>query len=208
VSAARWFSCAAWLVSWSVAVGAAAAPPGPPDRADRPRLAVSAAVGISSPADESVNQVYAGTHVPWSLDADVRVVGGLSAFAGFRSLAVDGQASGIDPSSGVSDDTRLTTRSIMFGVRIHLGRGRLGFFAGGGTALTSYTETWPDVDSGFSGDVWGPAVHGGVQYRVWRRIGVIGRVDYFRAVTGEGSLLDNDVNLGGLDVSTGVTIRF
>jgi hypothetical protein len=43
---------------------------------------------------------------------------------------------------------------------------------------------------------------------VWRRLGLVGRVDWFQAATGEGSLLDASVNLGGLDVSGGVAIRF
>jgi hypothetical protein len=172
------------------------------------RVEISGAVGLFFPTDDSVGRVYDGTRVPWSVDGDVRIAGRLSAFAGFRSLSVEGRASGFDAASGVSSDTRLTSRSFLFGVRAHHRWGRLGVFAGGGAAWTSFTETWPGVDAEFSGGAWGPLVQGGVVYRAWRRIGIVGRVDWFRAATGEGSLLDASVDLGGLDVSGGVTIRF
>jgi hypothetical protein len=206
---AKWsFWCAAAAVSWLAAAGDGAAQTTASGDAVPSRVEISGAAGLFLPTEDSVGRVYDGTRVPWSVCGDVRIAGPLSAFAGLRSLAMDGRANGFDPASGVSTETRLSSHSLLLGVRIHHQWGRLGVFAGGGAAWTSFTETWPGADAEFSGAAWGPLAQGGVVYRAWRRVGIVGRVDWFRAPTGEGSLLDASVDLGGLDVSGGVAIRF
>jgi hypothetical protein len=208
MTAPRLFLCAAALASWLAGCAVGLAQAAAPGGQGPGRVEVSVAAGLFLPTEDSVSRVYDGTRVHWTVDGDIRIAGRLSAFAGLRSLTTDGRASGFDPASGADIDTSLSTRSLLLGVRVHHRWGRLGVFAGGGAARTSFTETWPGVDAEFSGDTWGPLVQGGVVYRVWRRVGIVGRVDWFQAPTGEGSLLDASVDLGGLDVSGGVTIRF
>jgi hypothetical protein len=208
MTAPRLLLSAAALVSWLAGGSDGLAQATPPGGHAPARVEFSVAAGLFLPTEDSVGRVYDGTRVPWSVDGDVLIAGRLSAFAGFRSLTTDGRASGFDPASGVSIDTTLSTRSFLLGVRVHHRWGRLGVFAGGGAAWTSFSETWPGLGEEFSGSAWGPLVQGGVVYSVWRRVGIVGRVDWFQAATGEGSLLDASVDLGGLDVSGGVTIRF
>jgi hypothetical protein len=208
MTAVRVLACAGALSSWLIGGGSAGAQPATPDRPARARLEVCVAVGLFLPADESVSRVYDGTRVPWTVDGDVRLAGRFSAFAGVRSLSSEGRAVGFDPASGVDVGTTLSTRSVLFGARVHHHRGRLGLFAGVGGAWTSFTETWPGVEAEVSGSAWGPAVEGGVAFRAWRRLGIVGRVDWLRARTGQGSALDADVGLGGVDVMGGVMVRF
>ncbi len=180
---------AAWLAGCAGGFAQAAAPGGTAPA----RVEISAAVGLFLPTEDSVSRVYDGRRVPWSVAGDVRVTGRLSAFVGFRSQTTDGRASGLDPATGVNLDTRLSSHSLLLGMRVHHRWGRLGVFAGGGAAWTSFTEAWPGLEAEVSGSALGPLVQGGVVYRVWRRVGVIGRVDWFRVATGLGSLLDASV---------------
>jgi hypothetical protein len=208
MTAIRLLPCAAVFVAWLAGGGHGSAQTTAPGSPAPARVGVSVAAGLFLPAEDSVSRVYEGTRVPWSVDGDIHLAGRLSAFAGARFLAVDGRANGLDPAGGVSTDTALSTRSLLAGVRVHHRWGRLGVFAGGGAAWSWYTETWPGLDARFSGRAWGPLVQGGVVYHAWRHMGVIGRVDWFRASTGQGSLLDSDVDLGGVDAAGGVTFRF
>ena len=151
MTAPRLFLCAAALASWLAGGGDGFAQAAAPGGAAPERVEVSVAAGLFLPTEDSVGRVYDGTRVPWSVDGDVRVAGRLSAFAGFRSLTMDGRASGFDPASGISIDTTLSSRSLLLGVRVHHRWGRLGVFAGGGAAWTSFTETWPGLDAEVSG---------------------------------------------------------
>jgi hypothetical protein len=205
---ARLLWCAASLASCLAGAGAGEAQTAMPPGAAPARVEVGVAAGLFLPTEESVGRVYDGPRVSWVVDADVRIRGRLSAFAGVRSVAMEGRANGFDPASGVVADTKLSARSVLVGARVHHRWERLSVFAGGGAAWTSYEESWPDLDAVFSGSAWGPVVQGGVVYRVWRRLGVIGRVDWFRAATGQGSLLDSDVDLGGVHLAGGVTFGF
>ena len=203
--AVRLFTSAAVLAA-SLAGSQVAAQPARPGPGAGVEIAVTA--GLFQPTEDSVRRVYEGGRIPWAVDGDVRVRGRLSVFAGARFLKMDGRVSGIDPAVGVGTDTRLSTSSLRFGARVDHRWGALGLLAGLGAARTSYTETWPGVAAEFSGSAWGLLIQGGVVYRATRHVGVTGRVDWFRARTGEGSLLDEKVDVGGGDLMAGVVIRF
>lgn len=208
MSATRRLLCAVGLVCWAAGGRAGEAQTATPAGAGPTHVEVSVSAGLFLPTEDSVNRVYGGPRASWSADADIRLTNRLSAFAGVRWLSLEGRAYGFDPASGVAMDTTLSARSLLLGARIHQRWGRLGIFAGGGAAWTSYEETWPAIDAGFSGGAWGPVVQGAVVYRAWRRLGVIGRVDWLRVGTGQGSLLDSNVDLGGVHVAGGVTFAF
>jgi hypothetical protein len=194
------------LGPWMVAAGAVpvAAQAGAVPRGD-----VSVAAGVFAASDAAVTAVYPGTNVPVAVWADVNVTRHLSVFAGGRFLDMTGHPVVAD-SAGASpeSDVELSVRAVVFGARAHYRRGRVDATAGVGAAYSTYTESWAGTSESVSGGAWGPVLHAGFALGLSQRFAAIGRVEWSRVATGQGSVGSPNVQLGGVDVLAGIAVRF
>jgi hypothetical protein len=174
-----------------------------------PRVDVSVAAGIFLASDAAVTAVYPGTSVPIAVSADVNLTRHLSVFAGGRFLDMTGHPTIAGSAAGAPDsDVDLSVRAVVFGARAHYRRGRVDATAGVGAAYSAYTESWAGTSESVSGGAWGPVLHAGLAFGLGRRFAVIGRVEWSRVATGQGSLGSPSVQLGGVDVLGGIAVRF
>ncbi len=174
-----------------------------------PRVEVSVAAGVFVASDAAVSAVYPGTKVPITVSADVTLTRYLSAFAGGRFLDVTGHPTVAGSTTGAPDsDVDLSVRAAVFGARAHYRRGRVDATAGVGAAYSTYTESWAGTSESVSGSAWGPIIDAGVAFGLTRRFAAIGRVEWSRVATGQGSLGSPSVQLGGVDVLGGIAVRF
>jgi len=191
---------------WMVAAGAGMA------RAQAravPRVEVSVAAGIFVASDAAVTSVYPGTKIPIAVLADVNLTRYVSVFAGGRFLHMTGHptlAGSADPAA--DSDVELSVRAVVFGARAHYRRGRFEAVAGGGAAYSTYTESWAGTSESVSGSAWGPVLNADFAFGLGRHFAVIGRVEWSRVATGQGSLASPGVQLGGTDVLGGIAVRF
>jgi hypothetical protein len=191
---------------WMVAAGAV--PVAAQPRAV-PRVDVSVAAGVFAASDAAVTAVYPGPGVPVAVWADVNVTRHVSVFAGGRFLDMTGHPTPADSAAAARDwDVDLSVRAVVFGARAHYRRGRVDVTAGAGAAYSTYTEVWAGTGESVSGSAWGPILHAGFAFDLTRRFAAIGRVEWSRVDTGQGSLGSPSVQLGGVDVLGGVAVRF
>ena len=191
---------------WMVAAGAV------PVTAQAPavsRVDVTVAAGVFAASDAAVTAVYPGTKVPIAVSADVNVTRYLSVFAGGRFLDMTGRPIVAGGAAAASDSAvELSLRSVAFGARVHYRRGRVDATAGAGAACSAYTESWAGAGESVSGSAWGPILDAGFAFGLSRRFAAIGRVEWSRVATGQGSLGSPSVQLGGVDVLGGIAVRF
>jgi hypothetical protein len=174
-----------------------------------PRVDVSVAAGVFVASDAAVSAVYPGTKMPITVSADVNLARYLSVFAGGRFLKTTGHPVPADSATGAPEsEVDLRVRAVVFGARAHYRRGRVDATAGVGAAYSSYTESWAGTSESVSGSAWGPVLDAGFAFGLSRRFAAIGRVEWSRVATGQGSLGSPSVQLGGVDVLGGISVRF
>ncbi len=174
-----------------------------------PRVDVSVAAGIFVASDAAVTAVYPGTKVPIAVLADVTLTRHVSVFGGGRFLEMTGHPI-VAGSDAAAPDSQvdLSVRAVVFGARAHYRRGRIDVAAGLGAACSTYAESWAGTGESVSGSAWGPVLHAGISVGLSRRFAAVGRVEWSRTATGQGSLASPSVQLGGVDVLGGIAVRF
>jgi hypothetical protein len=194
------------LGTWMVAAGAVTAAA----QADAvPRAEVSVAAGTFLASDDAVKTVYRGTSVPVAVLGDVGLTRLVSVFAGGRFLHMTGHPVIAGSAAGAPDsDVDLSVRTVVFGGRVHFRRGRIDATAGAAAAYSTYTESWAGTSESVSGSAWGPILHGGVAIGLSRRFAAVGRIEWSRVATGQGSVGSPNVQLGGVDLLGGIAVRF
>jgi hypothetical protein len=192
------------LGGWMVAPGAAAVTA---QTRAVPRVEVSVAAGIFAASDAAVTSVYQDAKIPIAVLADVNLARHVSVFAGGRFLEMTGHPT-LAGGAAADSVVELSLRTVSFGARAHYRRGRFEAVAGGGAAYSTYTESWAGTSESVSGSAWGPVLNADFAFGISRHFAVIGRVEWSRLATGQGSLASPSVQLGGVDVLGGVAVRF
>jgi hypothetical protein len=193
---------ALWMVAAGAVQSAAQAPA-------VPRGDVSVAAGIFAASDAAVTAIYPDTKVPIAVLADVTLTRHVSVFAGGRFLETTGHPILAGSVAAVPEsDVDLSIRAVVFGARAHYRKGRVDVTAGAGAAYSTYTESWAGTSESVSGSAWGPVLNAGFAFSLNRRFAAIGRVEWSRVATGQGSVGSPSVQLGGVDVLGGIAVRF
>ena len=200
----RLLSVVILLGVWVVAPGAASATA---QARAVPRVDLSVAAGIFGASDAAVTSVYPGAKIPIAVLADVNLARHVSVFGGGRFLDMTGHPA-VAGSAVADSGVELSLRTVSFGARAHYRRGRFEAVAGGGAAYATYTESWTGTSESVSGSVWGPMLNADLAFAISRHVAVIGRVEWSRLATGQGSLVSPSVQLGGTDVLGGMAVRF
>ncbi len=173
------------------------------------RFGVSATVGVFSPLDNAMSDVYGNRLTPLTAQLDVRLVPDVFFFAGLKWMSADGHA--VVVGTPVVDETSaasLGVTSVRIGAEVAKAIAPRWTLAGGaGAVIASYSETWLAAGQAFSYHASGFLVLAEGRYALSSRWGVVGRIEYstVHADMADGA---NTVNLGGVDVSAGVRFAF
>lgn len=171
------------------------------------RFALSGAVGISRSLDGSVTDVYGATFMPFTGQFDVRVMGDVALFGGFKWVRTSGQSVVVGtPVAGEHYPVSLRLMSYRFGAQLSKGMGsRWVIVAGGGISIAWYKETWPDATLDVSDRATGLIALAEGRYAITSRWSVIGRGEYATLPATTGGI---SANVGGLDGSAGLRFSF
>ncbi len=176
---------------------------------DGPRFAASGAIGVSRPLDRAMSDVYGSRMMAVAGQFDVQIAPAVWAFAGVKRVGSDGRT--VIVGTPIADEqyaTSLRMTSYRLGVLVSRAvASKWSLAGGGGVCITSYEETWPDASLAVSDRSIGFVLAGEGRYHVTARWGAILRVEYATAPATI-SVVNTDVNLGGLDVLGGLRFSF
>jgi hypothetical protein len=176
-----------------------------------PRAAILATVGAMHPLEAGVRELYRGTFVPVTVEADFRVAWQVFVFGSGQFLRKDGDVIfDVPPAAEEHFPLRLSTASVRVGGGITLPWREWLFTAAGGLSYTRYSERWTAEEEipTATGRIPGFIVGGGVDYRILTRLWAVGRVEYAYAPMDETRQTIPAFDLSGVSVAGGVGIRF
>jgi len=182
----------------------------PADPGDGPNYAVAVEGGMFRATQSSFRMLYGSGAPAFSVRLEARLAGGLWAIAGYRLLNVKGATAIAGPAfDDESYSLRFEMKSIQAGLRYAFAFGRIGLFAGAGGSANNYKERWDDVPGlGGSGKKIGWYAELGGTVAPARFLSLFIRGDYSSVPAGQGSALEPNVNLGGLEAAAGLAFRF
>ena len=168
-------------------------------------LSVSLAAGSFRASEEAYREIY-GSGGPFSVEAWLKLKGPFGLAAGYGWVGDTGLTVPID---GGDAEYRVEFRrtSIPVVVFYQIDFKAFDIRLGAGLCAHRYEETWETVDLGFKGNKVSPRFVIAASVALLGRFSVFGSVTYDTIPTGAGSLLVNEVNLGGYQVLGGLEIR-
>lgn len=195
------------VVAVLISTGAAPDVAGAPG--DGPRLTVSVAAGPFRPAEEAMRDRYGSTHWPWIVQADVRIAGPFSVFAGARHASRDGETLP-EPPAGAAErfPIALTSTAVRFGGGAG---GRLGIVdvvASVGAERATGTETWPALGQTYDFDSWGVLLQAAIRVPLWWRVAALGLVEFDHVPVEPLVSGASTVDVGGFTLGAGLSLRF
>ncbi|MEW5900081.1 MAG: hypothetical protein AB1715_01315 [Acidobacteriota bacterium] len=172
------------------------------------KLSLHAGTGIFRPAGNAVRSLY-GNSIPLVLDVGYRLGRKFGLAAGLEWRRDRGVALPIGP--GTEEfPVRLRMVSVPVSAFAEFS-GELGRFPfvidlGAGISWNSYKETWDRVALSHSGTDWGYRLYATADFRPFPRIGFFAQVRWDTVPTGRESILDENINLGGVGLLAGLSL--
>jgi hypothetical protein len=198
------------LAMWALPASALAQQAQPAaDVARRGMLSVSS--GIFWPSAQPFRDLYGSVQPPLTVQFDWRIQRRLTVFGGARWIWAHGKTVSVEAST---PDERfpitLGIRSLRAGARVSAPAGALDLSFGAGATVNTYQEDWPAAGLTGKGTRAGFLVQAAAARELGRRLSVVARVEYgwVSGVPSQGPETVTKVNLGGLDVTVGLGIRF
>lgn len=169
------------------------------------KLSLCLSGGSFFPAERTYRDVY-GNSVPLDFEVRLGVIKNLGLAAGVSYISDSGNA--VNLSQG-RDSYPVRFRRISFPLTAYLifPLGDFSFFGGAGVSFHSYEEEWQTVPLSHKGNKTKPLAYGGVEYRILPRVGVRLALRYELIKAGSNPLRTDEVDLGGLTVLAGVSLR-
>jgi opacity protein-like surface antigen len=169
----------------------------------------SLSLGLSSggffPKEQTYRDIY-GASLPLEFEVRVGLFKNLGLAAGVSYVGDSGEALNIDQGQ---DSYPVRFRMVSFPLSAFLlfPLNGVSLLGGAGVSFHSYEETWQTVSISNKGNSTKPFVYGGVEFRVLSRVAARLTLRYETISSGENPLLANEINLGGLTVLAGVSVR-
>jgi hypothetical protein len=168
-------------------------------------LSLSLAAGSFRASEEAYREIY-GAGTPFAVDVWLKLKGPLGLAVGYGRLADQGNALPLGEGeaeypvkfSRTSIPVTIFWRFYLKAVDVRLGAG---------LCFHSYKENWETVELSFKGHKTSPRFYAAMAFPILPRLSLFGSIAYDSIPTGAGSLLANDINLGGLQLLGGLAVR-
>ena len=179
-------------------------------QAEQPRVAVLVTFGAMRPLEAGVRELYRGAFVPVTVEGDVYLLRYFFVFGSARFVRKDGEVVfNMPPAPEERYPLRVSLPSVRVGGGIAFPRQRWLFSAGAGLSYTRFEEEWAAAEEpAVTGHTFGIVAHGGVDYRVFKRLWAVGRFEYSYTPMDETRQVFPTFDLSGISVSGGMAVRF
>ena len=159
--------------------------------------------------DTIYTDLYGNGSIPLSFEAGIHFAQFFYLYTGIRYLKKEGETA-ITPEAFYPESypIKLSIVSIPVALKIYFAKGKIKPFLGAGVYFHSYQETWESPANEHKGDKVDLLVLVGMEYWLSKMFSVMTQIKYIPLLTGEGSSLHRDINLGGMDLSLGVVFKF
>jgi len=168
-------------------------------------ISVGVSSGIFFPQEKTYRDIY-GTSLP----VEIEVRAGLARYLGFAAgigyLGDSGQALNINQGPD-RYPVRFRKFSFPLSVVLLFPMNELSLFAGAGMSLHSYEEKWQTTTLTHKGTKIKPMAYAGVEYRLLPRLAARLSLRYETISAEKNPSLAKEVNLGGLTILGGVSLK-
>lgn len=168
-------------------------------------LSLGLAAGGFFPREQTYRDVY-GSSFPLEFEVRFGLIKNLGLAAGVSYINDSGQALNIGQGQD-SYAVRFKMVSIPLSAYLLFPLNGLSLFGGAGASVHSYEETWQTVSISNTGNTTKPFIYAGVEFRVLSRVSARLTLRYENIDAGENPALAREINLGGLTLLAGVSVR-
>lgn len=168
-------------------------------------LSLGLGAGGFFPQSQTYRDIY-GSGFPVDFELRLGLFRNLGLAAGVSYISDSGEALNIDQGQ---DSYPVRFRMVSFPVSAYLlfPLNGVSLLGGAGVSVHSYEETWQTTSISFKGNTTKPFVYGGVEFRVLPGVAARLTLRYETINAGKNSSLADEINLGGLTVQVGVSVR-
>jgi opacity protein-like surface antigen len=172
-------------------------------------ISFSFSFGYFQPKAEAFKELYGNNKFQTSLNLSFTLKKNLSLYLGLRYLSCRGETK-IVGQEFQEEKYKLsfTIYSIPLGLIYSFSYKKVHPFLGGGVSYNIYKEIWDELGISFEDKKMGFFLIGGAEYFIWKRFALLGRAQYSSIPTKHGAKLDENVNLGGTELSLGFSLHF
>ena len=169
----------------------------------------SLALGLFSggffPKEQTYRDIY-GASLPLEFEFRLGLFKNLGLAAGVSYVGDSGEALNVDQGQ---DSYPVRFRMVSFPLSAFLlfPLNGVSLLGGAGVSFHSYEETWQTVSISHEGNSTKPFIYGGLEFRLLARVAARLTLRYENISSGENPLLANEINLGGLTLLAGVSVR-
>jgi len=173
------------------------------------RFSLSFSAGCYLPQQKSFRQLYGSVQFPLNLQVNYVLSPQADLFAGLRYLTSKGETEIVGPELVLeSHPLDFGLYSGRLGICYYFLRTRLSLFMGAGLSYNFYKETWENTEISSEDKKSGFFAQAGTEYLLGKKYSVVGRIEYSSIPTKESSKLQKKINLGGLEFSVGLVLKF
>jgi hypothetical protein len=168
-------------------------------------LSLSVSAGGFFPKNKIYQEIY-GTGRPFDFKAQLRLFKNFGLAAGICYISQTGDAVNIE--SG-PDRYPVQFRRVSFPLSAYVffPLNKVIILGGAGLSIHSYEEEWETVAMSFKGDMTKPFVYAGLEYGIQSWFAARLTIRYESLKAGLNPFIDKEVNLGGLTLLVGISIR-
>lgn len=168
-------------------------------------VSLSISSGLFLPKEELYRDIY-GQGIPLAVEVRFAIQRTFGLAAGFEYLSASGSALNVNQGD-VDFPVHFTMASYPISVYFIYPVGKLAFWAAAGISFHSYKEEWEDLDLDHDGKKTKPFLSSGIEYKIAPRLSVRLSLRYQSIVAERGPYIRRDVDLGGLSVFGGLSLR-
>ncbi len=165
--------------------------------------------GYFQPTEEAFKELYGNNKFQLGFNLSCNLMKNLSLYSGLRYLRCKGETKILGQEFQEEKyKLNFTIYSIPFGLIYSFSYKKIHPFLGGGVSFNIYKEIWDELGISFNDKKMGFFLIGGAEYFIWKRFALLGKAQYSSVPTKHGSKLAENVNLGGTELSLGLSFHF
>jgi len=172
-------------------------------------ISFSFSFGYFQPMEEAFKELYGNNRFQLGLNLSCTLKKDLSVYSGLRYLSCRGETK-IVGQELQEDKYKLsfTIYSIPLGLIYSFSSKKMHPFLGAGVSYNIYKEIWDELGISFEDKKIGFFIIGGAEYFIRKSFALLGKAQYSSIPTKHGAKLDENINLGGTELSLGFSFHF
>ena len=172
-------------------------------------VSISFSFGYFQPKEKAFKDLYGSNKFQLNFSMRYVLMKNISIYSGLRYLSCNGETKIAGPEFQEEKyNLKFTMYSIPLGFIYSQPFKNIHPFLGGGISYNIYREKWDQFGISFEDKNLGFFLIAGVEYFISKKFSLLGRTQFSSIPTKQGSKLDENVNLGGTELSLGLSFYF